>query len=323
MSLYSVVGCILGAVLVSSDTVGDGLYVSRTLPSVPRIGLGTAGMGGWTELSICDALESGFRLIDTAQAHEWYSEQALGEALEHCWWGRELDDLTIVTKVHPRSYEPAKLLASLEASSRAIYGKTPAGPSRPLDAVLLHAPFCWQNHCSPQDLAFQWQDAWPALEHAQALGKVQAIGVSNMGVYHMTELLGFANTKPALLQNWMDPFNQDRAVRSLCEEHGIAYMAYSTFGTQWNHKFKENPVFTSDVLLSIADRHNVNVTDVVLSWAVQEGVIVLPRSSSKAHIASNAALLPSVGETVYNTFLSADDMKAIAALDGTLGSLWE
>ena len=58
----------------------------------------------------------------------------------------------------------------------------------------------------------------------------------------MTELLGFANTKPALLQNWMDPFNQDRAVRSLCEEHGIAYMAYSTFGTQWNHKFKEYPI---------------------------------------------------------------------------------
>jgi alcohol dehydrogenase (NADP+) len=165
------------------------------------------------------------------------------------------------------------------------------------------------------------------LEEAHADGAVRAIGVSNFDTHQLQELLMMTDTKPGLLQNWMDPFHQDNGVRALCREHGITYMAYSTFGTQWTHKRGENPVFSSVTLQAIAAAHSSagdakTVSDVVISWAVQEGVVVLPRSTQEAHIAANAGMLPSAGHSQYATFLSDDDMTTIRALDGSIGSLW-
>ena len=88
---------------------------------MPSIGFGTAGMLGNTEASVCNALNADFRLIDTAQAPEWYSESELGFALEHCWNLFDNDmkkKLMIVTKIHPRSYEYYNMIRSLEYSKR-------------------------------------------------------------------------------------------------------------------------------------------------------------------------------------------------------------
>jgi len=99
---------------------------------------------------------------------------------------------------------------------------------------------------------------------------------------------------PLLVQNWFDPFRQDRALVAWCSAHQVAYTSYSTLGGQWLHQGTQtNPVFTSPVLASIAQAHGgrQQLPAVVLSWALQRGVLVLPRSASEEHIRANAALL--------------------------------
>jgi hypothetical protein len=113
MLLFCVAIGLLGLLCVFSDDVfiDGGIYASRALPSMPRVGFGTAAMGQWTVESVCHALRHGFKLIDTAQAPEWYSEELLGDALRQCWGHRSVNELVIVTKVpqqslHPYPYPP-------------------------------------------------------------------------------------------------------------------------------------------------------------------------------------------------------------------------
>lgn len=90
-------------------------------------------------------------------------------------------------------------------------------------------------------------------------------------------------------QNWMDPLHQDVEVRQWCEENGVMYTSYSTLGTQ--HRGDKNPVLTHPVIVSIAKAHKVSPAVVVLSWALELGVGVIPRSSNPKHIKELATVL--------------------------------
>lgn len=105
-------------------------------------------------------------------------------------------------------------------------------------------------------------------------------------------------------------------MRKFAQENGIAYMTYSSFGTQWEGKLRgNNPVMSSETLTRIATKHNCSVADVVTSWVIEEGAVAIPRSSSVEHVRKNAVYHPS--------FLDEQDMKDIRALDGTLGTPWD
>ena len=227
----------------------------------------------------------------------------------------------VVTKIHPRSYSPEKLVESVQRSRRRIYKRL--DDNRPLDVVLLHAPSCWRGHCTREEESHSWQEAWQALESLKGPGpgQIHAIGVSNFDRKQLKELLDITNKRVSVLQNWMDPFHHDADVRRMCIENGIVYMAYSTLGTQWEQKLGRNPVFTSPDLQRIAEKHNRSIPDVVLSWALQEKVVAIPRASSAAHIESNAALIGTDGYP--QVFLDAADMRDIQMLDGSLGNPWD
>ena len=108
----------------------------------------------------------------------------------------------MVTKIHPRSYEINAMRASLMKSSLDLYGT-----NRKLDVVLLHAPFCWEGHCNAEQTEFLrvdgWYRAWRNLEQMHDEGLVSAIGVSNFHPNQLNELLGFANKRVAVVQNFM------------------------------------------------------------------------------------------------------------------------
>jgi diketogulonate reductase-like aldo/keto reductase len=124
--------------------------------------------------------------------------------------------------------------------------------------------------CTKEQERVTWKTAWRNLEEAMAAGQALAIGVSNFHMHDLEQLLDMADAKVSVVQNWMDPFNQDTAVREFCKRHGIVYMAYSSFGTQWQHKLKgRNPVFESAELQAIADKHSTTIAQVVLSWVMQ------------------------------------------------------
>ena len=175
----------------------------------------------------------------------------------------------VVTKIHPRDYEPSRLVESIKTSRANIYRNL--RDNRPLDVVLLHFPFCQRGQCNEEEAKLDWRTAWKTLETLKGPGpgKIRAIGVSNFGPNELRELLALTNHKVSVVQNWMDPFHQDREVRQICRQNGIVYMAYSSLGTQWEHKLKHNPVFTNPLLQRIADKHQRSIADVVVSWVMQ------------------------------------------------------
>jgi diketogulonate reductase-like aldo/keto reductase len=167
------------------------------------------------------------------------------------------------------------------------------GYPRKLDVVLLHAPFCWEGHCTKEQNSYNWLDGWRNLEQLHQEGLISAIGVSNVNEHELNDLLAIANVRVSVVQNWMDPFHQDKKVRLICRNRNIAYMAYSTLGNQWYHmrNVGRNPVFTDPVLRSIAESRNTSVSTVALSWALQEGVVIIPKSGKTKHIIDNSKLL--------------------------------
>ena len=155
-----------------------------------------------------------------------------------------------------------------------------------------------------------WQDSWfGPFKSWYASGKARHIGICDADDAILDEMAQ-AGQKPHVIQNWMDPLHQDRAIRARCKRDGIQYQAYSTLGTQWEMQgFKRNPVLTNKVLLAIAAKHGVAVPSVVLQWAVRQGVAVLPSSRKEAHQRTNL-------ESMQGFALSEDEMARIDALDG-------
>ena len=144
-----------------------------------------------------------------------------------------------------------------------------------------------------------------------------AIGVSNFDAQQLQELVHMANSKIAVIQNWMDPLHQDAPVRQVASENGIAYMAYSSFGTQWNaqkYSLRGNIVLDNPLLKQLSRKYGVGVTDVVLSWLMQENVIAIPRSSKIEHLVANNR---------YHFFLESEDVESIRRLDGSMGNPWD
>lgn len=144
-----------------------------------------------------------------------------------------------------------------------------------------------------------------------------AIGVSNFDAQQLQELVHLANSKVSVVQNWMDPLHQDALVRQVASENGIAYMAYSSFGTQWSdekYAVRGNVVLNNPLLMQLAKKYAVGVTEVILSWLMQENVIAIPRSSKPEHISSN---------NKYHFFLEARDVESIRRLDGSIGNPWD
>jgi len=310
---------------------GETAYVSLQIEQgdsvMPRLGLGTAGLSSRVRVIVKQALEFGTRLIDTAQASEWYSEKDVGQGVRDylLMHPEASEEIVMVTKVHPRSFRPDKLHDKVRESHQLLFGDW-VQRTRGLDYILLHSPFCWSGHCTEEEEEHSWQEAWRALEALkEEEGVVQNIGVSNFDLRQIQELISMSNTKVAAIQNWCDPLHQDKQVREFARRHGIIYMAYSSFGTQWGDKAKDtNPVLTNEVLVQIAKKHSTTTSQVVLSWLLQEGLVAIPRASSTQHVRENAMFGSGSGnEDELRVFLTNEDLAQISALDGSLGTPWD
>lgn len=259
------------------DTYG---FESVTLSTV---GLGTAGLQQRTHEAVFSALQLGVRMIDSAQAPEWYNEVGVGSAIEsyvHQSAMNVKEEIQIVTKVHPRSFALEQMDTMLTASRKNFRRDF-------IDAVLLHSPWCWKGHCSPEEEAVSWTTGWHNLVNLQAKHNIKAIGVSNFHFEILHQLVVDMDQKVNIVQNWMDPLHQDREVREFCKEHEIQYMGYSSFGTQWNRR--PNPVLTHPVLVGIAENHHVSVPQVIMKWLATLNVVAIPRTSNVEHMRDNFA----------------------------------
>lgn len=230
------------------------------------------------ERAVLDALETGYRLIDTAASYQ--NETQVGNALKQSGIAR--DALFITTKLwlQGTSYEGAK--AQFERSLNRLQLDY-------VDLYLIHQPF--------GDV----HGAWRAMEELHEAGKIRAIGVSNFQPDRLADLMAFNRIAPAVNQVEVNPFNQQLHATPWMQSRGIQPEAWAPFAEG------RNGLFEHQVLTAIGNKYGKSVGQVVLRWLLQRGIVSLAKSVRKERMVENFAI---------NDFaLSANDMLRIAALD--------
>ncbi len=248
--------------------------------AMPVLGFGVFQISDAAECerSVADALEVGYRLIDTAASYG--NEEAVGRALRRCGIARE--DLFITTKlwVSDAGYERTK--AAFERSMRRL------GLDY-LDLYLIHQPY-GDVHGS-----------WRAMQELYREGRVRAIGVSNFHPDRVMDLMLHNEVAPAVNQIETHPFHQQVEAQRFLVANGVQIESWGPFAEGRNN------LFQNETLGGIALKHRRSTAQVILRWLVQRGVVAIPKSVKKARMEENLA--------VFDFTLGADDMAAIASLD--------
>lgn len=249
---------------------------------IPQLGFGVFKVDpAEAERIVSDALEAGYRHIDTAAVYG--NEEGVGRAIASS--GIPRDELFITTKLWNGDQ-------GTESAHRAIDTSLAKLGLDYVDLYLIHWP------TPERDL---YVESWQALEAIRDAGKTRSIGVSNFLVPHLTRLLAETDTVPAVNQIELHPTFQQRELRTWGAEHGTAIEAWGPLGQGKYDLFGMAPIQAA------AEAHGVSPAQVVIRWHLQSGIIVFPKSNSAERIRSNF--------DVFGFELSADEMAAIDALD--------
>ena len=230
------------------------------------------------EQAVLDAIQSGYRLIDTAAAY--MNEEAVGDAIRKS--GIKRSDLFITTKlwVQDASYEGAK--KAFEVSMKKLGLEY-------LDLYLIHQPMG------------DYMSAWRAMEELYKEGVIRAIGVCNCYPHVLADICETVEVVPAVNQIELHPFFQQADALKLMKEYEIVPEAWGPFA-EGNHG-----IFTHPVLTAIGEKYGKTAAQVALRWNVQRGVVVIPKSVHKNRMEQNM--------DIWDFALRDADMAEIAKLD--------
>ena len=247
---------------------------------MPILGYGVYQIENLKECERCvlDAIEIGYRSIDTAQTYG--NEEAVGRAIKKCNVPRE--ELFITTKVwiSNAGYEKAK--TSIEKSLKKLQLEY-------LDLVLIHQPFN------------DYYGTYKAMEEMYKRGKIRAIGVSNFYPDRLIDLIKFNEVVPAINQVETHLFNQQVKAKEIMDKYGVQIESWAPFAEG------KNNIFTNKTLRKVGDRYNKSTAQVALRYLIQRGVIVIPKSVHKERMIQNF--------NIFDFKLNEDDMNKIAKLD--------
>ena len=248
--------------------------------SMPKIGFGVFRLTDSKECeeAVVQAIQTGYRLIDTAAAYE--NEEAVGRAIRRCGVPREQLFLTTKLWISDTNYEGAK--RGLERSLKRLQTDY-------VDLYLIHQPY------------HDYYGAWRALEELQAQGKARTIGVDNFTQDRMADFLFFQQTKPAVNMLECNVFFQREDERAYLASQGIQMQAWSPLAAG------SQTVFENEVLCSIAQAHDRTVAQIVLRWLIQRGIVPIVKSQNPRRMQENL--------DVFDFSLTEQDMQRIAALD--------
>lgn len=227
---------------------------------------------------VLDAIEVGYRLIDTAQAYA--NEEGVGFAISRCGVAR--DELFITTKVWITN-------AGYEKAGKSIDESLAKLQTDYIDLLLIHQPFS------------DYYGTYRAMEAAYKAGKVKAIGVSNFYPDRLIDIATFCDVVPAINQVETHVFQQQKMAGEVMKKYGIQLESWGSFAEGKNDYF-QNPVLTE-----IGMKYGKSVAQTALRFLLQRGVVVIPKSVNKNRMGENF--------NVFDFVLSDDDMKRIEALD--------
>ncbi len=247
---------------------------------MPILGLGTYSLHGDTvKKSVKAALDHGIRLIDTA--YMYGNEKEIGEAIRASDVPRE--EIFVITKIYP-----GEQFANPE---KAIQDSLDKLDIEYIDMMLLHHP-------GENDVK-----AYLAIEKFVEQGKIRSIGLSNWYIEEIDDFIEQVNIKPALIQNEIHPYYQEKEVVEYMHNLGIVMQAWYPFGGRGH----TGEIFANETISAIADSHGVTSAQVILRWHLQRGVVAIPGSSNPDHILENIS--------VFDFELTDEEMKKIEALD--------
>lgn len=247
---------------------------------MPILGFGVFQIPDYDECVRCvkEAIEVGYRLIDTAQSYG--NEEAVGQAIQECGVLRE--ELFITTKVWISNAGYDKAKASIEESLRKLQLDY-------LDLVLIHQPLG------------DYYGTYRAMQDLYKEGKIKAIGVSNFFSDRLVDLTLFNEVVTAVNQIEVNAFHQRVEDQKVMEKYQVQIEAWAPFAEG------RNGMFTNPDLVEIADRYQKSVAQVILRWLIQRNVVVLAKSVKKERMIQNI--------DVFDFELSDEDMKRISQLD--------
>ena len=234
---------------------------------------------------VLDAIDAGYRLIDTAQSYG--NEEAVGEAIAQTSVPRE--ELFITTKVWISNYGYEKAKASVEESLKKMQLDY-------IDLVLLHQPFK------------DYHGAYRALMDLYKEGKIKAIGVSNFYPDRLVDLALDVDVKPAVNQVEVNPFHQQDKALEYNNKYGVQLEAWAPFAEG------KNGIFANETLTEIGQKYGKSVGQVILRWLVQRGIVPLAKTVRKERMLENI--------NIFDFELSDEDMKVIASLNKDTSSFF-
>lgn len=248
--------------------------------TMPTVGYGVYQIPDSQECQRCvmDAIQAGYRLIDTAASY--MNEAAVGEGIKNGGIAREQLFVTSKLWVQDTGYEQTR--QAIDASLRRLQLDY-------LDLYLIHQPY-GDVHGS-----------WRAMQDAYQAGKLRAIGVSNFQPDRLMDITAFNEIKPAVNQVEINPFQQQEESVAFMRELGVQAEAWAPFAEGRNN------LFQNEVLHAIAAKHGKTVGQVVLRWVIQRGAVALAKSVRRERMEENLA--------IFDFELDTDDVNQIGNLD--------
>lgn len=231
-----------------------------------------------TKRCVLDAIEVGYRSIDTAQAYG--NESGVGDAIAECGLPREEFFLTTKVWITNAGYESAK--ASIKESLEKLRTDY-------LDLLLIHQPFG------------DYYGSYRAMEEFYKEGKIRALGVSNFGPDRYLDIEHFSEIKPAVNQIETHVFQQQKVAKEYLQKYNCQIESWGPFAEGRNN------MFTNPVLTEIGAKYGKTAAQVALRFLIQSDVVVIPKTTHKERMEQNL--------NIFDFALTADDMAAIEALD--------
>lgn len=230
------------------------------------------------EQAVLDAIETGYRLIDTAASY--HNEEAVGNAIRNSCIPRE--ELFITTKLWVQDAGYENTLKAFERSLKKLQLDY-------LDLYLIHQPY--------GDVFGSWR----AMQELYFQGKIRAIGVANFHPDRIADLIANSGFAPAINQIETHPFHQQTENQKFLEENNVQIQSWGPFAEG------KNNIFHNEILIEIGNKYNKSVAQVILRWLVQRNVIAIPKSIRKERMAENF--------DIFDFELTKDDFQAIQTLD--------
>jgi diketogulonate reductase-like aldo/keto reductase len=238
------------------------------------------------------ALETGFRLLDTAERYK--TEKEVGEAMQEVFKEGKIkrEDIFVITKLWNTNHRPERVKPACDASLNKLQLDF-------VDLYLIHTPFAFQpgDEQDPRDAngnviydpGVTLLDTWKAMEDLVDEGKCKAIGLSDVGLEHVQQIVEAARIKPAVVHVESHPYLPEWELLNYCKKNGIVLQAFAALGHGLEPKLVEDPVITA-----IAKRINKTPAQVLLAWAIQRGTALLTTATNLSWIKENfdVSILP-------------------------------